>query len=380
MTAPTATGAPSAAETEPIRLLDPDGTLVESDATAAWHELAAELSTADRLAMHGEMVRTRRFDIEAGHLQRQGKLGLWVPSIGQEGAQVGAAWAAREQDTIFPSYREHLIALHRGVTMDQIIDIFRGARHGGWNPLETRGMRIYSLVIATHALHSTGFAMGVRFDGACGTGDATRDEAVMAFYGDGAASQGDASEGLVFAARYEAPIVFFVQNNKWAISVPSHRQSRFPLHARARGFGLDAELVDGNDPLASFAVTRRMLDAARQGAPGYIEADTYRMGAHTTSDDPTRYRSSEEEESWRRRDPIARLAAHVRALGVEDAALAEQEHEAADLASDMRRRVLEAEAAVSDDIFDHVYSDPHPLMVEQKRQLAEFEASFGGEA
>ncbi|MCR8671400.1 thiamine pyrophosphate-dependent enzyme [Agrococcus sp. HG114] len=366
--------------TDPIRLLDADGALVETDANAQWRELADELTTDDRLAMHGEMVRTRRFDIEAGHLQRQGKLGLWVPSIGQEGAQVGAAWAAREQDTLFPSYREHLIALHRGVRMDQIIDVFRGARHGGWNPLETRGMRIYALVIATHALHATGYAMGIRFDGRCGTGDATSDEAVMAFYGDGAASQGDASEGLVFAASYDAPVVFFVQNNKWAISVPSTRQSRFPLHERARGFGLDAAWVDGNDPLASFAVTRRMLDEARQGRPGYVEADTYRMGAHTTSDDPTRYRSRDEEEAWGRRDPIARLAAHLRSVGVDDAALAEHEQRAADEAADMRRRMLEAESAVSDDIFDHVYSEPHPFMAEQKAALAEFEASFGSDA
>lgn len=366
--------------TEPIRLLDADGSLVETDENAEWRELAAQLETADRLAMHGEMLRTRRFDIEAGHLQRQGKLGLWVPSIGQEGAQVGAAWASRDQDTLFPSYREHLLALHRGVDMLQIIDIFRGAVHGGWDPLETRGMRIYSLVIATHALHATGYAMGVRFDGKCGTGDASTDEAVMAFYGDGAASQGDASEGLVFAASYEAPVVFFVQNNKWAISVPSTRQSRFPLHERARGFGLDAAWVDGNDPLASFAVTRRMLDAARQGRPGYVEADTYRMGAHTTSDDPTRYRLSEEEESWRRRDPIARLAAHLRSLGVDDATLAEHDREATELAADMRRRTLAAGSAASDDIFDHVYSEPHPLMLEQKRALAEFESGFGGEA
>lgn len=378
MTAPVVTDAASA--TEPIRLLDAEGQLVESDVNAPWHELAAQLSVDDRLAMHGEMLRTRRFDIEAGHLQRQGKLGLWVPSIGQEGAQVGAVWAAREQDTIFPSYREHLIALHRGATMDQIIDIFRGAVHAGWNPLETRGMRIYSLVIATHALHATGYAMGIALDGKSGTGDASTDEAVMAFYGDGAASQGDASEGLVFASSYASPIVFFVQNNKWAISVPSTRQSRTPLHQRARGFGLDAAFIDGNDPLASFAVTRRMLDAARQGSPGYIEADTYRMGAHTTSDDPTRYRTSDEEESWRRRDPIARLAAHLRAQGVDEAVFAEQEQEAADLASGMRRRTLEAATAISDDIFDHVYSDAHPLMTEQKQRLAQFESSFGGEA
>ncbi|GAA3592245.1 thiamine pyrophosphate-dependent enzyme [Agrococcus terreus] len=364
---------------EPIRLLDEDGRIVETDENAEHHALAAQLSTDDRLAMHREMVATRAFDIEAGNLQRQGKLGLWVPSLGQEGGQVGAAWATRPQDTIFPSYREHLIALHRGVEMLQILDIFRGARHGGWDPLETQGMRIYSLVIGTHALHATGYAMGVRLDGRCGTGDAEADEAVVAFYGDGAASQGDASEGLVFAASYEAPVVFFVQNNKWAISVPSSRQSRFPLHERARGFGLDAAWVDGNDPLASFAVTRRMLDAARQGRPGYVEADTYRMGAHTTSDDPTRYRDDAEVEAWRRRDPIERMAAHLRELGVDDAALAAIGEEATEAAADVRRRMLAAGGPASDDIFDHVYSEPHPLMVEQKRALGEFEASFGDE-
>lgn len=364
---------------QPIRLLDEEGRTVETDENQEHLALAAELTTADRLAMHRAMVTTRAFDVEAGNLQRQGKLGLWVPSLGQEGGQAGAAWAAREQDTLFPSYREHLIALHRGVEMLQILDIFRGARHGGWDPLETRGMRIYSLVIGTHALHATGYAMGVRLDGRCGTGDASADEAVMAFYGDGAASQGDASEGLVFAASYDAPVVFFVQNNKWAISVPSSRQSRFPLHERARGFGLDAAWVDGNDPLASFAVTRRMLDAARQGRPGYIEADTYRMGAHTTSDDPTRYREDAEVEAWRRRDPIVRMAAHLREAGVADAALAEIDREAVDAAADVRRRMLAAEGPASDDIFDHVYREPHPLMVEQKRALGEFEASFGDE-
>ncbi|ERG64130.1 MULTISPECIES: thiamine pyrophosphate-dependent enzyme [Agrococcus] len=367
-------------DAQPIRLLDEAGEAVVTAENEPWRAIADELSTDDRLAMHGEMLRTRRFDVEAGHLQRQGKLGLWVPSLGQEGAQVGAAWAARPQDTLFPSYREHLIALHRGVDMLQIIDIFRGAAHGGWSPTEVPGMRIYSLVIATHALHATGYAMGIGLDGASGTGDASADEAVMAFYGDGAASQGDASEGLVFAASYDAPIVFFVQNNKWAISVPSTRQSRFPLHERARGFGLAAAWVDGNDPLASFAVSRRMLDDARQGRPGYIEADTYRMGAHTTSDDPTRYRSRDEEEAWARRDPIARLAAHLRSLGVDDAALAEQEQRAADEAADMRRRALEATAAASDDIFDHVYAEPHPLVAEQKAALAAFEASFGSDA
>lgn len=364
--------------TGPIRLLDADGTLVESAATEQWRAVADELDTATRLAMHREMVLTRAFDVEAGNLQRQGKLGLWVPSVGQEGGQVGMAFAMREQDTVFPSYREHVIAHVRGVDWVQIIDIFRGAVHGGWDPAATRGCRIYSLVIATQALHATGFAMGVRLQGACGTGDVDRDEAVLVTYGDGASSQGDASESLVFAASYESPLVTYVQDNKWAISVPSSTQTRTPLHERAAGFGHRAHWIDGNDPLIAFAIGRTELDAARSGAgPGFILADTYRIGAHTTSDDPTRYRASAEVESWQRRDPIIRMAAHLRELGVSDAELAAIDDEAVATAEDVRARTLSGTSPASDAIFDHVYSEPHAVLEAQKLALAEFESTFG---
>ncbi len=366
---------------EPLRLLDAEGALVLSAATERWHALADELTLDDRIAMHRAMVETRAVDMEARNLQRQGRLGLWVPSVGQEGGQVGMAFAMRDQDTVFPSYREHVIAHVRGVEWMQIIDVFRGARHGGWDPDETRGCRIYSLVIATQALHATGYAMGATMDGKVGTGDVASDEAVLVCYGDGASSQGDASEGLVFSKTYDAPLVTYMQDNKWAISVPSSTQSRTPLHLRAAGFGHRAHWIDGNDPLIAFAVGRAELDAARGGeGPGYIAADTYRMGAHTTSDDPTRYRSSDEEAAWQRRDPIARLAAHLRAQGVEDALLQSIDEEAADTAADVRRRTLSAGSPPSDVIFDHVYTDPHAPLAEQKLALAEFEASFGGDA
>ncbi|QCR20483.1 pyruvate dehydrogenase (acetyl-transferring) E1 component subunit alpha [Agrococcus sp. SGAir0287] len=366
---------------EPLRLLDADGALVHGAETERWHALADALTLEDRIAMQRAMVVTRAVDMEARNLQRQGRLGLWVPSVGQEGGQVGMAFAMRDQDTVFPSYREHVIAHVRGVEWMQIVDVFRGARHGGWDPAATRGCRIYSLVIATQSLHATGYAMGVTMDGAVGTGDVERDEAVLVCYGDGATSQGDASESLVFSSTFDAPLVTYVQDNKWAISVPSRVQSRTPLHLRARGFGHRAHWIDGNDPLIAFAVGRAELDAARAGSgPGYVVADTYRMGAHTTSDDPTRYRSSEEEAAWQRRDPIARLAAHLRAQGVEDALLRNIDEEAADTAADVRRRTLEASSPPSDVIFDHVYTDPHEPLAQQKLALAEFEATFGGDA
>ncbi|GAA2176269.1 thiamine pyrophosphate-dependent enzyme [Agrococcus versicolor] len=363
---------------EPLRLLDAEGALVHDADTERWHAIADELTIDDRIAMQRAMVLTRAVDMEARNLQRQGKLGLWVPSVGQEGGQVGVAFAMRDQDTVFPSYREHVIAHVRGVEWMQIIDVFRGARHGGWDPADTRGCRIYSLVIATQALHANGYAMGIRMDGAVGTGDVTADEAVLVCYGDGASSQGDASESLVFSKTFDAPLVTYMQDNKWAISVPSSTQSSTPLHLRAAGFGHRSHWIDGNDPLIAFAVGRAELDAARAGeGPGYIAADTYRIGAHTTSDDPTRYRTSAEEESWQRRDPIARLAAHLREQGVEDALLVALDEEAADTAADVRRGTLAGGSPASDMIFDHVYTDPHAPLAEQKLALAEFEQSFG---
>ena len=364
-----------------IQLLAADGSEIRNDDNERYWAIVDALEDDTRLAMLREMVVTRALDTEAGNLQRQGKLGLWAPSLGQEGGQAGVAFAMRPQDTLFPSYREHLMARMRGVRFEQIIDIFRGATHGGWNPAETQNCRLYSLVIGTHALHGTGYGMGIRFDEASGSGDVERDEAVVICYGDGASSQGDASEGLVFANSYETPTLFMVQNNKWAISVPSTTQSRTSLADRASGFGLAAAEVDGNDALASYAVARGMLDEARtKNRPQYLELDTYRMGAHTTSDDPTRYRTRDEEQAWQERDPIARMRAYLLARGATDEQFEAIDAEAREAAAQVRSYTMQAGTTSSDDIFDFVYSDPHEALEEQKLALARFEASFGGDA
>jgi 2-oxoisovalerate dehydrogenase E1 component alpha subunit len=219
--------------------------------------------------------------------------------------------------------------------------------------------------------------MGVKFDGAYGTGDPDTDTAVMVYFGDGATSQGDVSEALVFAASYQTPQVFFLQNNHWAISVPVSTQSPVPLYLRPRGFGIPSTQVDGNDVFASYAVTAKYLDDARSGrGPGFIEALTYRVGAHTTSDDPTKYRTDEELASWVERDPVARLEAYLRGLGADEAFFGGVREEAADLAADIRRRTLALGTPPASKIFDHVYSEPHPVMREQKEWLAQYEASF----
>jgi 2-oxoisovalerate dehydrogenase E1 component alpha subunit len=267
----------------------------------------------------------------------------------------------------------------RGVDVLNIIRVLRGVTHGGWDPTDPANgnFHIYTLVIGSQSLHATGYAMGINFDKATNTGNPETDQAVMVYFGDGATSQGDVSEALVFSASYQTPQVFFVQNNHWAISVPVSVQARVPIYRRGEGFGVPGVQVDGNDVFASYAVTAKQLDDARTGqGPSLIEAMTYRIGAHTSSDDPTKYRHDDELQSWIARDPITRLEAFLRNEGAGQTFFDEIHQEAADFASDIRRRALEITNPEPASMFEHVYSDPHPLMDEQKAWLASYEASY----
>jgi 2-oxoisovalerate dehydrogenase E1 component alpha subunit len=364
-----------------VQLLDPAGRLVESEAGDELRPYVDALGDDQLRSMHRDMVLTRRFDREAAALARQGQLALWVPSHGQEGAQVGVAHASRPHDHLFPSYREHAVALAKGVDPVDILRLLRGHTHGGWNPADRGNFHVYTLVIGSQTLHATGYAMGLTLDGKTATGDPEVDQAVITFFGDGATSQGDVSEALVFAASFQTPELFFLQNNQWAISVPVATQSRTPLVNRAIGFGVPGTRIDGNDVLASYAVSRRDLDAARSGGgPRFIEAMTYRIGAHTSSDDPTKYRTDDELQSWIARDPIERFEAFLRSRGEGDAFFAGLDAEGDDLGADIRRRTLELEKPEPRSMFDNVYSEPHPVMREQREWLASYESSFGHDA
>jgi 2-oxoisovalerate dehydrogenase E1 component alpha subunit len=366
-----------------VRVIAADGSYSPTAAAEPYLALIEGLADADLEGFYRDMAVIRAFDVQATNLQRQGQLALWPPSFGQEAAQVGSARAARPQDHLFPSYREHVVARIRGVDPIDIIRVMRGLTHGGWNPFDPKNgnVHIYTLVLGSQTLHATGLAMGMAFDGRCGTGDPDRDEAVIVYYGDGASSQGDVHEAMVFAASYRAPEVFFLQNNQWAISVPVATQSPAPLHKRGEGYGMPSIPVDGNDVLASWAVTRVALDEARAGlGPRAIEAMTYRMGAHTTSDDPTKYRTSDEEESWRRRDPIARMKTFLLGRGAPEAFFADVDAECAAVAEDIRIRTGELGGLEPDAMFQNVYSEPHPLVDEQRRWFADYEASFEGGA
>lgn len=371
------------ADSAVVRVLEADGRVAASDAAEPYLPLIDALTENELEQFYRDMVGIRAFDREATNLQRQGQLALWPPSFGQEAAQVGSARAARAQDHLFPSYREHVVCAIRGVDPLDIIRVMRGLTHGGWDPTDPKNgnTHIYTLVLGAQTLHATGYAMGMAFDGRSGTGDADKDAAVIVYYGDGASSQGDVHEAMVFAASYQAPEVFFLQNNGWAISVPVSVQSRGPLYKRADGYAIPSVRVDGNDVLASFAVSRHALDEARAGGgPRAIEAVTYRMGAHTTSDDPTKYRTSDEESSWAERDPIARMRAYLEGRGAAGEFFADADAEARALADDIRTRTMALGTIPRATIFDHVYSEPHPLITAQKQWLEGYEASFEGGA
>ena len=359
-----------------IQLLSPEGTLTGND------DFPIEV-TADLLrGLYRDMVLVRRFDREGNALQRQGQLSIWVPLLGQEAAQIGAGRAMRPADMAFPSYREHGVAWCRGVDPTQLLGIFRGTDQCGWDPKATR-FNSYTIVIGNQVLNATGYAMGQRFDGVIGSApgseDAvTSDEATIAFFGDGATSQGDVHEGMVFAAAFDAPIVFYCQNNQWAISEPVAKQSRVPLWERSTGYGFPGVRVDGNDVLACLAVTRWALEECRSGnGPVMIEAFTYRMDAHTTSDDPTRYRMAAEEEHWKLLDPIQRVKAHLSRQGLADQEFFEQvAGEADELAARFRAHCIGMPKPPPERIFANVYTEPHHQLEQQLAGHLEYLAGF----
>ena len=357
-----------------VQLLTPQGERVPH---AAYDARVAHLTPDDLRAMYRDMVLTRRFDTEATSLQRQGELALWAQCLGQEAAQVGSAHALAPQDFVFPSYREHGVLYTRGVDPLDVLSLFRGVDHGAWDPRQ-HNTHLYTLVIGSHTLHATGYAMGVQRDGLVGTGDPARDTAVVAYFGDGATAQGDTNEAMVFAAVNDAPLVLFCQNNQWAISEPTTHQARVPIADRGPGFGIPSVRVDGNDVLACYAVTAEALERAHSGGgPTLVEAFTYRMGAHTTSDDPSRYRSSEEEESWRRRDPIDRLRVHLESIGELSAAfVAELDAEGDALGARLREGVRAMTAPAPSAMFDGVYATPHAGVAADRAWFTEYDAAL----
>ncbi|MGO8978992.1 MAG: pyruvate dehydrogenase (acetyl-transferring) E1 component subunit alpha [Streptosporangiaceae bacterium] len=355
---------------ELIQLLTPEGERVSHP------DYPLEITADEVRSLYRDLVIVRRIDFEAIALQRQGELGIWASLLGQEAAQVGSGRALGPRDMAFPTYREHGVAWCRGLDPTRLLELFRGVSHGGWDP-RAHNFHLYTIVIGSQTLHATGYAMGIQRDGAVGEDG----EAVIAYFGDGATSQGDVNEAFIWASVTNAPIVFFCQNNQWAISEPLERQSRTPLYRRALGFGFPGVRVDGNDVLACLAVTRSAMQAAREGqGPVMIEAFTYRMGAHTTTDDPTRYRLSAELESWKLKDPIERVKQYlIRSERTELSFFDEVEAEASAVGARVRESCLQMADPPARAMFDNVYTSPTAQLAAEREQITAYLESFVGE-
>lgn len=351
-----------------VGLLDADGVRHGDDRFDAW---VSDIGQEQLLDLYEDMRVIRRIDAEATALQRQGELGLWPPLLGQEAAQIGSGRALRSDDFVFSSYREHGVAYCRGAGLVDLLRVWRGTTQSGWNPYDIN-MATPQVIIGAQTLHATGYALGIQADGT--------DAVAVAYFGDGATSEGDVSEALIFAATYAAPVVFFCQNNQYAISEPVSLQAQRPIAERAPGFGVPSVRVDGNDVLAVLAVTRAALDRARTGGgPTFIEAVTYRMGPHTTADDPTRYRDPAELDLWRGKDPLARVEAYLTAQG----ALTDERRTAiaakADaVAAEMRSGITALQDPDPLSVFDNVYAEPHTGLARERDHYSRYLRTFVG--
>jgi 2-oxoisovalerate dehydrogenase E1 component alpha subunit len=353
-----ATGATSLLPSDdPVRFLDDAGSRVKDN--CAYLEPAAVLLRE----LHRRMVIGRRFDAQCTALAKQGRLAVYPSSHGQEACQVAAILAVRDTDWLFPTYRESVALVSRGIDPIEVLTLLRGDWHCGYDASAWRTAP-QCTPLATQAVHAAGVAHGEVLQG--------RDTVALAFVGDGATSEGDFHEALNFAAVFKAPVVFFVQNNRYAISVPLSRQTAAPsLAYKGIGYGVASEQVDGNDPVAVLAVLNAAVEHARNGhGPFLVEAHTYRLEAHTNADDATRYRDDAEVQSWVGRDPIARLEAYLRAAAdLDDNAVAAVRDEAEAVAADLRARMDQVPSVDALSLFAHVFAAPTAHLLEQQALL-----------
>jgi len=354
---------------ERVQVLDESGTVVGD---------LPEIADETIVDIYTDMVLARHLDERAVSLQRQGRMGTYPPLSGQEAAQIGSAYALDEPDWVFPSYREHGVSTVRGIPLEQTLLYWMGNANGMKTPDDVNVFPI-AVPIATQILHAVGMAWAARLKN-------QSNEAFVAYFGDGATSEGDFHEAMNFAGVFDTPTVFFCNNNQWAISVPRDRQTASKtLAQKATAYGFEGVQVDGMDPLAVYSVTRQAIEKAKNPdqdelRPTLIEAVQYRFGAHTTADDPSVYRDDEEVDTWRSKDPITRLEAFCRDRGLLDDEAITEINEA------VRSRVAGAiEAAEStvrpdpEELFDEAYATPPPELERQYAALEALRERFGDE-
>jgi pyruvate dehydrogenase E1 component alpha subunit len=354
--------------TEPVQILDEDGTILPGAEVP-------EIPEETLVSMYEDIALSRHFDQRAISLQRQGRLATYAPMTGQEGSQVATSYALDADDWLFPTYRDHAAKYVHGMELASLLRPFRGQREGYAVPEGVTVMPEY-IPIATQIPQAMGMAWGHKLQGEA-------ERAVLCHLGDGATSEGDFHEGLNFAGVFDVPAVFVCNNNQWAISVPRERQTKSEtLAQKAHAYGLEGVRVDGMDPLAVYQVTREALAKARhptdeERRPTLIESVQYRFGAHTTSDDPSKYRDEAEADRWREKDPLDRLRGYLRSRGILDdereATIQARVEDRTDEAVDRAER---AETS-PDRIFEHVYETTPDRLEEQRAELNSLREKYG---
>ena len=342
---------------EYLSVLDEKGTLDE--------KLEPDIPEEILLNLHRAMLLGRRFDERLLSLQRQGRIGTFAPVTGQEAAQLGAAVVLRPTDWFVPSFRETAAELLRGRTMESVILAFGGFSEGARSEKKLNNLPV-SIPVASQILHAVGIAWAIKYR--------QTDDLVMTFLGDGGTSEGDFHEGMNFAGVYQAPVIFVCQNNQWAISVPRSKQTHSKtLAQKSLAYDIPGIQVDGNDVLAVYVAAHEAAQRARTGnGPTLIECVTYRMMMHTTADDPKRYRTEKEVETWRKRDPLSRFQKYLMDKGL----LSDDQIEA--LAEEIKTEIQAAVDHAEDqmkggvdplDMFEHTYAELSQNLIDQKEEL-----------
>lgn len=344
-----------------LQILDDDGTPDP--------DYDPKLSMEEALKLYRAMLLARRADERMLKLQRQGRLGTFPPCTGQEAVACGAAFAMHEHDWFVPAFRELGGRLMRGEPLEKMLLYYNGFEEGNTFAREKRTLPT-SVIVAAHFLHAVGIAYALKYQGKKGDENIS---AVVAFGGDGATSEGDFHEALNFAALWKVPVVFVIQNNQWAISVPRSKQSYSEtLAQKGIAYDIPCMQLDGNDPLAVIRAVRDALDRARKGeGPTLLEAVTYRLMMHTTADDPKKYRSEEEEQKWWKRDPLPRFQKYLKAQGYWDSE--KQTELEAELKEEISKAVKDFEAFDTNSnlegAFNHVFGTKHPEIERQRKQF-----------
>lgn len=346
-----------AGDIEHLSILDENGNLDSA--------LEPQIADETLLQLYRFMLLGRRFDERMLNLQRQGRIGTFPPTSGQEAAHLGSVAVLNPSDWLVPAFRETAAELWRGRSMESVLLYYNGFNEGAHVPADRNDLPI-AVPVGTQILHAVGIAWGIKYR--------NRNDIVLNFFGDGATSEGDFHEALNFAGVFQVPVIFVCQNNQWAISHPRTRQTRSQTIAqKALAYGIEGIQVDGNDVLAVYTAAAEAAERARsKGEPTLIECVTYRLTVHTTADDPKRYRSDAEVESWRRRDPMTRYQTYLTGKGLLDAekivaleAEVKTEIQAAVDRTEEKMKTLGNPL----DMFDHTFAEMPPHLLEQKKEL-----------